>query len=118
MATYKPRVYYELIPDELQGSEPKAQFQTSYKGFSIGKVSPHQLYEITPREGCDLPNMLAGRYTKLSTLKEQIDKYLAEFPTATPETAYVERPKKRGRGRPKKKLATTSLVAERKEPLA
>jgi hypothetical protein len=104
MNTYNTRIYHELIPNELHGSHPKENLELSYKGFPIERVSPFYLYEITPREGCDLPPMLAGKYTKLVTLKGQIDRYLNEAPTATEETIYIERPKKRGRGRPPKNV--------------
>jgi hypothetical protein len=103
MNTYNTRIYHELISNELHGSHPQTELKLSYKGFPVERVPPYHLYEITPREGCDLPAMLAGKYTKLETLKGQIDRYLNEVPTATAATAYVERPKKRKRGRPPQK---------------
>jgi hypothetical protein len=98
--TYNTRIYHELIQNELHGSHPQNELKLSYKGFPIERVPPYHLYEITPREGCDLPPTLAGKYTKLETLKGQIDRYLNEVPAATAETAYVQRPKKPKRGRP------------------
>ncbi|MFI5420596.1 MAG: hypothetical protein ACHQ1H_06475 [Nitrososphaerales archaeon] len=70
MSTYNTRIYHELIPNELHGSHPKTELNLSYKGFPIERTPPFHLYEITPREGCDLPPTLAGKYTKLETLKE------------------------------------------------
>jgi hypothetical protein len=76
MNTYTTRTYHELIPNELHGSHPHTELKLSYKGFPVERVPPYHLYEITPREGCDLPVMLSGKYTKLETLKGQIDRYL------------------------------------------
>ena len=82
---YNSKIYYEYVPDELQGSHPK-ELKLSYKGFPIERRPPYLLFEITPREGCDPPAMLSGKYTKYETLERQIDHYLEEVPAATPET--------------------------------
>ena len=74
-----------------------------YRGFSIVRERPYYLFEIKPRDGYDLPPMLAGKFTKLATLRAQVDKFLLENPKATADTAYIEKTTKPGRGRPKKK---------------
>jgi hypothetical protein len=107
------KVLKQFLQNELHGSHPQTGLKLSYKGFPVDRLPPFCLFEITPREGCDLPPMLVGKYTKLDTLKGQIDRYLNEVPTATAETAYIERPpKKRGRGRPPKKVDGTTEPAK------
>ena len=84
---YTTKVYHEIIPAELHGSHPKPDLRLSYKGFPIECLPPYHLYEITAREGCDLPNMLAGKFTKIEMVHQQIDYYLQQEPKATVETA-------------------------------
>ena len=74
----------------------------TYRGVSVLRERPHYLYEIGPRAGYDLRPMLSGKFTKLETLQTQIDSFFKEFPSASANSAYVERTTKRGRGRPKK----------------
>jgi hypothetical protein len=85
-----------------------------YRGFSIVRERPYYLFEIKPRDGYDLPPMLSGKFTKLDTLRAQVDKFLFENPKATADTAYIEKIAKLGRGRPKKKRNIVAMpIAEK-----
>jgi hypothetical protein len=82
-----------------------------YRGFSIERLSPYYLFEIVAKDGCDVVPMLAGKYTKLSTLHSQIDEFFRLNPNVTTaEQAYVKRYVKPGRGRPKKPTLTTTII--------
>jgi len=72
-----------------------------YRGFQIVRQRPWFLYEVRPKDGYDLPPIMAGKFTNLELLKQAVDTFLAK-PKASAETAYkkqIEQPK---RGRPKK----------------
>jgi hypothetical protein len=103
MVIYRTSYFNEVIEPELQGSRPETaeQLTSSYRGFPFRRLNQFYLWEIVPRENCDLPAALAGRYTKLATLKSQIDKYLSED-DATVDAAFKPRTQPPRRGRPRK----------------
>ena len=103
MATYKQRVYSELIPDEYYGSHPNKdeQLKTEYKGFQITKRNQYNLFSIVVPTGKQLNSMLAGEFSKMEILKTAVDKYIAKYGDLP---AFTDIEAKRGRGRPKKEI--------------
>jgi hypothetical protein len=96
---------------QLSASDrPRADRPITYRGFLIELDAPHSLFRIGEREGCALPSMLSGLFTSFDKLKSKVDMYFAQHPDATAEAAYVERPKKRGRGRPRKIMISDRLL--------
>ena len=81
---------------------PRADRPITYRGFLIQQHAPFSLFGVVARDGYDLPAMLSGCFTNFEKLTAKVDMYFAEHPSSTAETAYVQRPKKRGRGRPRK----------------
>jgi hypothetical protein len=90
--TYKAVTHYIPIDDGIPQSLPVM----SYKGFPIRRLDEHVLFEIVPRDGTYLPAMLAGRFSKLPLLYDQIDKYLEKYPIVTADTL-DEAPKQKTR---------------------
>jgi hypothetical protein len=80
----------------------KPLFVESYRGFKIIRTGPHFQYFIEPREGFEVTGRLVGTFTKVPTLKAQIDMWFVENPTAGPDDAFVAKVIRRGRGRPSK----------------
>jgi hypothetical protein len=77
---------------------------TEYRGFKIGRVGPHYLYRIVPREGFDIWRSLDGSFTTPEIAKKQIDSWYQECSWAkNADDAYIPREKNSKRGRPTKK---------------
>jgi hypothetical protein len=55
---------------------PQEALQSSYRGFKFAKESGYQLYYLICPPNKLLPAELSGRYSKISILQEQVDKWL------------------------------------------
>jgi hypothetical protein len=108
---FKGDQYLEIHQNhELQldaTDRPRADRPITYRGFLIELDAPHSLFRIVEREGFELPSMLSGLLTSFDKIKSKVDMYFAQSRDATAEAAYLERPKKRGRGRPRKIVTFT-----------
>jgi hypothetical protein len=99
--------------DAYQGyPSPDRDPPTEYRGFLIGRVSPHFLYRIVPRAGFDLYRSLDGSFTTSEIARKQIDAWFTECSWAvSADDAYIPRDEKPKRGRPTKKQQAARLEA-------
>lgn len=87
-----------------------------YRGFKILRERPYYLFHIEQRPGFDLPPMIDGQYTKLTTLQAQVDKFFFENPKIkTSDEAYIKKFIKPGRGRPRKPLTPPDEIIMKEE---
>jgi hypothetical protein len=90
---------------------PQEALQSSYRGFKFAKESGYQLYYLICPPNKLLPAELSGRYSKISILQEQVDKWLDrnQLPAdaTLPDVPHPSPPKK---SHHKKPLDTSSVV--------
>src|SRR3984957_20515067 len=90
----------------------------AHHGFEIQRIPPNFLYRIKTPAGKSLTRALDSWFTAIELVKKQIDTYLSLNPCANSENCWIEPPKKRGRGRPRKNNKVKAVETHRGEVTA
>ena len=57
---------------------PTPQLELIYKNFVLHKRAGYHLWKIIPPEGKETHRALSGEWTKIETVKQAIDRFIAE----------------------------------------
>jgi len=90
--------------------------KSTYEGIPWKRGQDYLLYEIVVPDGFEIVSSLAGKFTKLESLHNAIDKFLEINGSA--ETAFIEKDAPPKRGRPfknKQKPAIADLLRKEAE---